>query len=158
MTRYEKIAAHEDTRPVMLALCICCAFLLACLHGAKAIDISVMMADDWSRKNLEEASVSTATSPALLTIAIFRPSVLRDYVDFIETPHPGNSRMLADLIFEDIPLLSLNIFDISQSGSSASMLNWAALGTSIANILVCCLLLGAQWYSFPFFWVQVSLI
>lgn len=104
-------------------------------HLGKGVSVCVTMAVGSTASDLADDWVSTANSPFLLFVYLFRPSVLRQYSDFIETPHPWNSRMLLDLVVQDVPSLVLNIVDTWVLNNS-SFINTASIITSIASIVL----------------------
>ena len=104
-------------------------------HFFKGVGVCFTMVEGSTAGELANDKVSTANSPFLLFVWMFRPSVLRQYSDFIETPHPWNSRMLLDLVIQDVPSLVLNIVDTWVLNNS-SFINTASIITSIASIVL----------------------
>lgn len=104
-------------------------------HLGKGVWVFLTMVEGRTAGELADDLVSTANSPFLLFVWMCRPSVLRQYSDFIETPHPWNSRMLLDLVIQDVPSLVLNIVDTWVLNNS-SFINTASIITSIASIVL----------------------
>ena len=104
-------------------------------HFFKGVGVCFTMVEGSTAGELANDKVSTANSPFLLFVFLFRPSVLRQYSDFIEAPHPWNSRMLLDLVIQDVPSLVLNIVDTWVLNNS-SFINTASIITSIASVVL----------------------
>ena len=127
----------EEYGGALVLVCFCLVFLAfwAAWHLFKGMVVCVTMAAGRTAGQLADDCVSTANSPFLLFVWMCRPSVLRQYSDFIETPHPWNSRMLWDLVIQDVPSLVLNIVD-TWVLNNASFINTASIITSIASIVL----------------------
>ena len=122
--------------------CLWCLMIIVGLHLWKLVCICCIMNSDSSDPDDFEC-VTLANSPGLFFISCCRPSKLDDFVDFIQAPHPWNSRILVDMVLEDIPSLALNSADMFHWGNDG-FLNWLSFLASIAHSLVCWWLLRSR--------------